>query len=134
MKLQLKLIKSTPLSTISGLYIDGVFECFVLEDPIRPKGVKVAGNTAIPAGEYAIIISFSPRFKRELPLLVGVDGFEGIRIHPGNTPDDTEGCLLPGTSFGDDRVNESRKAFEQLWGKLNTSWIKQVPLAIEVLR
>ena len=60
----------------------------------------------------------SPRFRRQLPLLVGVPGFEGIRIHPGNYPSDTEGCLLPGQSRLPDAVMGSRLAFECLFAKL----------------
>ena len=74
--------------------------CWTLEDPIRevaghsPEEWKIKGNTAIPYGSYATVITFSQKFNRDLPLLLNVPGFEGIRIHGGNTAKDTEGCIL----------------------------------------
>lgn len=106
-------------STIGRLFIDGKFECWTLEDAVRPE--KVQNETAIPAGHYPVRITPSPRFKRDLPLVVGVPGFEGIRIHPGNTDADTEGCILVGTSAAADRVNESRRAFDALFLKLEVA-------------
>ncbi len=57
---------------------------------------KIIGKTAIPTGRYRILITRSRRFGRWLPLLMNVKGFEGIRIHAGNKPEDTRGCILPG--------------------------------------
>ena len=57
---------------------------------------KIIGKTAIPTGRYRILITRSRRFGRWLPLLMNVKGFEGIRIHPGNKPEDTRGCILLG--------------------------------------
>ena len=67
--------------TIGSLSLNGAFECYVLEDPVRPDGVKIYGETAIPAGRYAVDITFSPRFKVQMPLLLNVDGYLGVRIH-----------------------------------------------------
>ena len=57
---------------------------------------KIIGKTAIPTGRYRILITRSRRFGRWLPLLLNVKGFEGIRIHAGNKPEDTRGCILLG--------------------------------------
>ena len=109
----------TPRSTIGELFVDGVFECFILEDRYRPvHEKKVYGQTAIPCGVFPVKITQSPRFGRLLPLVDVVPGFEGVRIHPGNTADDTEGCLLPGRKRANDQVLESRLAFEALFDKL----------------
>jgi hypothetical protein len=116
MKLTLKREPSTTKSTPGKLYVDGVFECYTLEDVVRPS--KIYGETAIPAGTYKVIISMSNRFKRLLPLLLNVPNYEGIRIHPGNTDKDTEGCILPGVTRSVDFVGNSRVAFDALFAKM----------------
>jgi len=106
--------------TLGKLAVDGRFQCYTCEDVVRSAGDKVYGKTAIPAGRYRIIVNRSDRFSRLagrdvlLPLLVGVQGFEGVRIHPGNTAEDTEGCILPGNAIGDAGVLSSRPAFISL--------------------
>ena len=90
----------TARSTIGELHVDGKFECFTLEDAVRP--VKIKGVTAIPSGVYEVVVNFSQRFRRPLPLLLNVPNFDGVRIHAGNTDADTEGCLLVGKTKGAD--------------------------------
>lgn len=85
-----------PEYTIGKLYIDGHYLCDTLEDTVRPAGVKIAGKTAIPAGTYRVKKTMSPRFKKILPEILNVPGFTGVRIHAGNLPKDTDGCLLLG--------------------------------------
>ncbi|GAB2941418.1 hypothetical protein GCM10027048_02260 [Hymenobacter coalescens] len=107
--------------TLSEWFVDGKAECFGCEDVVRPAGApKVPGKTAIPAGTYQVVNSYSKRFQQYLPLLLNVPGFEGIRIHSGNTAADTEGCLLPGGTLLPDKtgVGNSRKAFIRLFAKL----------------
>lgn len=96
MKLTLKRNFKGPDYTIGKLYIDGHYFCDTLEDTVRPAGQKIAGKTAIPAGDYKVIKSYSPRFKKILPEILDVPGFSGVRIHAGNTAKDTDGCLLLG--------------------------------------
>lgn len=82
--------------TIGKLYVDGVYFCDTLENPVRPEGVKIPNETAIPYGTYEVIVNFSPKFKRILPRLLNVPMFGGILIHRGNSVKDTSGCILVG--------------------------------------
>ena len=92
--------------TIGELLVNNKKFCDTLEDKVRLSwsllpfrqllGIKIWGKTAIPEGRYEIVITYSERFKRRLPLLLKVPQFESIRIHGGNTELDTEGCLLIG--------------------------------------
>ena len=118
MNLLLQRQPSADGATIGELSIDGVHECWTCEDVVRPPGVKVPGQTAIPAGRYRVTVTFSNRFQRLLPLVNDVPGFTGIRIHPGNTAADTEGCILPGVVKGTNNVGQSRMAFEPLFAKI----------------
>lgn len=106
----------TRRSTIGELHVDGAFECYTLEDAVRP--VKIPGLTAIPAGIYETAITHSARFNRRLPLLMNVPNFEGVRIHTGNTDANTEGCLLVGKTRGKDFIGNSRAAFGALFEKM----------------
>lgn len=103
-------------STIGELTVDGKFECFTLEDIERD--VKVHGKTAIPKGRYKLTITMSNRFKKELPLLINVPNYEGVRIHSGNKAEDTEGCILVGQTKSTDFIGNSRVAFDALFKKL----------------
>lgn len=119
MKLRLNRTTKTDQSTIGTLSVNGVFECYTLEDVERDT--KVFGETAIPKGTYEVVLTQSPRFKRVLPLLVGVPNYSGVRIHPGNTAKDTEGCILVGTSQGKDFIGASVLAFNELFKKLQSA-------------
>ena len=116
MLLTVKRLYKTETSTIGELLVDGIFECFTLEDTER--AIKIKGETAIPKGTYKVIINQSNRYKRLLPLLIGVPNFEGVRIHSGNTNHDTEGCILVGQSRNKNFIGQSRKAFEKLFKKM----------------
>jgi hypothetical protein len=119
--MDLKLVRTdlTSQSTVGELYVDGKFECYTLEDVVRP--VKIKGMTAIPAGGYEVVISHSARFQRLLPLLLNVPNFDGIRIHAGNTAADTEGCLLVGQAKASNAISGSRNAFNALFAKLQAA-------------
>lgn len=106
MELLLKRIAKRDTYTIGKLYIDGKYACDTLEDKDRGlkqdmpleeiKKIKVFGETAIPTGKYQVAFTYSPKYKRVMPLLLDVPGYQGIRIHSGNTQADTQGCLLLG--------------------------------------
>lgn len=118
--------------TIGLLTVNGENECFTLEDVVRPAGEKVHGKTAIPPGAYNVVITPSNRFKRDLPLLENVPNFEGVRIHPGNKAEDTEGCILVGNSKGPDAVYESRKAFDALFAKIKAALAAGQKVTLEI--
>lgn len=141
----LRLIREPSINgaTLGSLYIDGHWQAWTLEDQIREQaGVpvaawKVPAQTAIPAGRYRVIVTPSQRFQRPLPLVLDVPGFSGIRIHPGNGPEDTEGCILVGRDRVAGRVLQSRVAFEALFATLQAAigdiWIEiQNPIASDL--
>lgn len=117
-------------SIIGSLFINDVFFCATLEDVSRdlnrdgdlddPGEKKVYGKTAIPSGNYQVGITFSNRFKTIMPEVIRVKGFQGIRIHSGNTADDTHGCLLVGTYNPQisDFIGNSRVIFSKLMSRL----------------
>lgn len=109
MKLKVERQFLKPDYTIGTLEVDGKYFCDTLEDRVRDLSweKKVPGETAIPAGRYEVIVNISPRFKRKLPRLLNVPGFEGILIHRGNTPEDTAGCILVGENKAKGRVINS---------------------------
>jgi hypothetical protein len=119
MNLRVQRTQFTGRSSIGELSVDGAFECFTLEDMVRP--VKVPGMTAIPEGVYVLTVSFSSRFRRPLPEVRDVPNFTGVRIHPGNTDADTEGCILVGQTKGVDFVGRSQAAFTKLFARIQAT-------------
>jgi hypothetical protein len=117
--IKLKLVRDTftDNTTIGKLYVNGEYFCETLEDKDRGlhqdlpteenTRLKVYGETCIPYGKYKVIVTPSVRLKRTLPLLVNVEGFQGIRIHKGNSKKDTLGCIILGTTRGVDAVYQS---------------------------
>lgn len=129
MKLLLRRIAKRDTYTIGKLYIDGKYFCDTLEDKDRNltsemdeeyiKQQKVYGRTAIPSGVYQVQVTYSPRFKKNMPLVKDVKGFSGIRIHSGNTDKDTEGCILVGKNTKVGMVTDSRKTYYALFSRLS---------------
>jgi hypothetical protein len=124
MKIEVIRQEFTDVSTIGSLLINGEFFCYTLEDKVREvpgepvEKWKKPEITAIPRGTYRLVINMSPRFKKPLPLLLGVPGFTGVRIHSGNVAEHTEGCILVGNTKSKNFVGESRKAFDALFAKI----------------
>ena len=140
MNLLLKRPKPTGLKFTEGrLYINGTFECFTLEDEDRELengGVKVYGKTAIPRGRYEIVINMSTRFGREMILLKDVPQFKGIRMHSGNTSEDTDGCPLVGSindREDDDWIGASRVAEKRLFVKVKKEIMRGTRVWIDVV-
>ena len=128
MRLTLMRIANRDTYCIGKLYIDGEYLCDVLEDTDRGLDdsmsekdilkLKVKGETAIPTGIYPVTITYSPKYKKQMPLINNVKGYSGIRIHSGNTAKDTEGCLLVGQNKEVGKVLNSRKMFDILYREL----------------
>jgi hypothetical protein len=125
--------------TFGALWIDGLFQCFTLEDAVREiagqpvEQWKVKGETAIPFGRYRVVLTLSPRFKTVLPELLEVPGFSGARIHAGNFITDTEGCILVGRRRQATAISQSRVALRELMDVLASAtddiWIEIRPVS-----
>lgn len=118
-----------PTFTIGKLEV-GKYLYHTCEDAIRD--VKIPGKTAIPAGEYKVVITFSNRFQKHLPLLLDVPNFQGVRIHSGNTEHDTEGCILVGTGRMKAGIVNSRFAMTSLMKQLEAEMALGNKLSVEI--
>lgn len=129
--------------TISRLYVnDELFGCNTLEDTDRGlrqdmnlseiKSKKVYGETAIPCGRYECVYTYSNRFKKMLPLLLNVPGFEGIRIHSGNSAKDTLGCILVGKNDKKGLVSNSRFWTDKLIQTMKVAWDRKEKVTIKI--
>jgi len=128
--MEIKVIRKTfsKESTIGELHINGKFFCYTLEDFDRDSNkdgdlddageAKVYGLTAIPRGKYNLVLSFSNRFQKYLPEIPNVKGFEGIRIHAGNKAADSHGCILLGTTKGENFIGASVAAMTRFMAEL----------------
>lgn len=138
MQLVLNRVDANEKGTIGKLFVNGKFHCYTLEDVVRQidgspvTEWKVAGETAIPRGVYPVIVNMSKRFGRLLPLLVGVPGFEGVRIHPGNTTKDTEGCILVGQTRNENTLQASRAAFATLFPIISSAFSESETITISI--
>lgn len=127
MKIKVDRIYKGESYTIGKMYLNGEYFCDTLEDAIRP--VKIPNETAIPAGTYKVEVTYSPRFKRNLPLLIDVPNYTGIRIHNGSNKDHTSGCILVGFNTSKGILSDSRKISDQLTEKLKSL---SEPIEIEI--
>lgn len=139
MNLTVKRIAKKDTYTIGKLYIDEEYFCDTLED--KDRGLKqsddltyitkhkVYGETAIPTGTYNVSLTYSPKFKKILPLIENVKGFSGIRIHSGNTAEDSLGCILVGKNSVVGKVTNSRNTFNALSEKLQNQ--KKITITIK---
>lgn len=132
MILLLERLERNATETIGRMSIDGEFFCWTLEDAVRPDGVKVAGRTAIPKGVYRMDVTYSPRFKVMMPILLNVPMFEGIRIHWGNVAENTDGCILVGMDRNTGSIGRSRIAYDALMERLTEAKTSGQRLAIYV--
>ena len=122
-------------ATQGSIYVNGAWECYSLEDEVREivgqpvSEWKVPGKTAIPAGHYRITFEDSSRFGKDTLTVNDVPGFAFIRIHGGNTVNDTEGCVLVGDSLDWDKGRISGAAVDHVLEKLKA----QVRIAMNMV-
>lgn len=132
-RVTLKRLYKKDTYTIGKLYVDGSYVCDTLEDKDRGlrqdmsleeiKKIKVYGETAIPYGTYDCEITYSPKFKRDLPLVKDVNGFDGIRIHSGNFADSSLGCVLCGENKVKGGLINSKQTLERLMNILDKEFV-----------
>lgn len=130
MNLTLQRKKEVNNTVLGELSINGKFFCYTLEDKIRD--VKIKNETCIPEGEYEIKLTLSQRFKTILPILLNVPRFEGIRIHAGNTIEDTSGCILVGSAIQGELLLHSKTTLLKLLDQVKYA-LKKEGVTIKVL-
>lgn len=150
MELQLDRQPSKLAATFGDLYVDGVFECYTLEDQIREPADwranlktfadyatavakwKIHSQTAIPAGRYRITLEPSQRFGPDTITINAVPGFTSIRMHGGNTAADTEGCVLVGDVVDLGKARISGATFDHVLADLKASIKEAIDAGKEV--
>lgn len=125
MKIKVNRIYKGETYTIGKMYLNGEYFCDTLEDAVR--SVKIPNETAIPAGTYKVEVTYSPKFKRDLPLLIDVPDYTGIRIHNGSNKDHTSGCILVGFNKTKGQLTDS-----YIMSKLLTKRLKSLSEPIEI--
>lgn len=142
MELRLERLWPKAEYTVGRLYIDGELFCNTLEDRVADVNRngeldgterKVPGKTAIPYGTYKIFYGWSPRFGRNLPRLLNVTAFNGILIHPGNTAEDSAGCILVGRNTEVGRLTQSRIYSDELNKRIDIAQRRGEPITIEIV-
>lgn len=141
-ELLLERIAKRKLYTIGKLYIDGEYFCDTLEDTDRGltsdmsedeiMAIKINGKTAIPVGTYEVTLGVkspkfsTPKYQKQygfcngyLPRLLKVPGYSGVLMHIGNTPEDTDACILVGENKVKGEVVNSTNTFKKLYKRIN---------------
>jgi hypothetical protein len=139
--MELKLVRKTFGNTFTKgkLFINSGFECYVLEDKDRKLevgGVKVQDSTCIPRGTYKVVWNHSQHFGKDMPQILNVPQFEGVRIHSGNSSKDTQGCLIVGstnTTDSSDWISASRDAVADLYPKIQKAFELGEEITIEIV-
>jgi hypothetical protein len=129
--------------TVGRLYINGKLLCNTLEDTDRGLtqdmfiseiiAKKVYGKTAIPKGTYEVVISWSNKFKKNMLEVKNVKGFSGIRIHSGNTVEDTYGCPLVGKNTIKGQLTSSRACAEVLFNEVQQAINRHEKVTLEIV-
>lgn len=154
MELTLKRIAKRDTYTIGKLYVDGSYFCDTIEDKDRGlnnhmplaeiKRKKVYAQTAIPTGKYEVLMDIcSPKYSQKpkwkeynggfMPRLKDVPGYSGVLIHPGNTENDTMGCLLVGENKVVGKVINSEATFKRLYPIMLDAHNRGEKITVEVI-
>jgi hypothetical protein len=106
-------------ATIGILYVyndndldNSIFRCFTLEDIERD--VKIKHETAIPKGTYEIAFTYSPKFDRQVLMLLNVPNYDRIYLHDGTNTEHTSGCILVALRRQENTISESKPAINVL--------------------
>ena len=144
MRVTLKRIAFKDKYTIGKVYINNKYFCDSIEDKDRGlydwqsedyiKEVKVKHQTAIPYGIYKLLWSYSPKYRRMMPEISGVKGFSGIRIHSGNTEEDSSGCILLGFNKKVGMVLDSRNTCKKFDDIIEGYYKKGEPMTFEITK
>lgn len=142
MELRLERLWPKEEYTVGRLYVNGKLFCNTLEDKVEDVNrngrfdgyeKKVPGKTAIPYGTYRIFYGWSPRFGRNLPRLLNVTAFDGILIHPGNTAEDSAGCILVGLNTEKGKLTQSRHYSNLLNEQIDAAQRQGEVITIEIV-
>lgn len=135
MEIKLKRLNSGNIGYTIGNFIINDFKCNSLEDQDRGlnssmdlqkiNSIKIHSNTAIPTGRYEIVWTYSNHFKKNMPLLLNVPGYAGVRIHSGNTANDTEGCILVGYNTKKGMITSSRDTIDKVYPMIEQACKKE---------
>ena len=144
MRVKLKRIAFKDEYTIGKVYINDRYFCDALED--KDRGLydwqsveyilekKIKHKTAIPYGMYKLLWSYSPKYKRMMPEIMGVKGFSGIRVHSGNTAEHSSGCVLLGYNKKVGMVLDSRKVCKKFDDIVEGYYKKGEPMTFEITK
>ncbi len=134
MKLLLPRHKYTERSTIGDLIVQPEhWLAYTLEDRVRPIGaLKIYGKTAIPEGTYQVIIDWSQRHQKQMPHIINVPGFEGIRFDIANKAEEIEGCIAVGLTRMIDWVGQSAIAWNRLFNLLSATLNSKEEVWLEI--
>ena len=132
-----------PDYSIGRWYVNGELWCNTLEPTDRGlysymsteeiKKIKVIGKTAIPKGKYQITMSYSPKFKRYLPLINDIKCFSRVLVHVGNYPKDTEACIILGKNNKVGMVSNSTYWVNKFVEKVNEAINHGEIVSLEIL-
>lgn len=141
MKITVKREFFSDTETLGSMYVNDKFFCYTLEDYDRKLKQnqssteiaykKIYGKTAIASGDYRVILSISNRFKRLMPEVLNVKGFAGIRIHGGNTHENTDGCILVAKHRYFDKVSPFGKIRNWIQGTMEGQLTRTIQKAID---